>query len=364
MEIPVDVGDITPDWLTGCLRDSRVVTQARVVSIEARPMGFKGMTGQISQLLISYDQNEPGAPSSVVAKFSAPDPNERAIVHSMGFYEREVRFYKELAAKSPVRTPRCYFSAVDLGNGLSLLLLEDLSAMRNLTWDRLSVAEAELVVRDLAELHAAWWEHPQVKHSPWLQLKGFVSIEQAAPIFRETWEPFLAKLSIPVTEEILGLGRLTDRYLSVVSASVFSKSPLTLTHNDVQGENLFIAEDDGPPVVMIDWQLATPGWGVLDLSSLLVCQLPRQQRRGSEKRLLEIYHSVLTERGVTGYSLAQCQQDYRTALLVPAGRLATAVGIQPGLTAAPEAFWNTVFARMAEAMTDLEVSDVLRHQFG
>jgi hypothetical protein len=97
---------------------------------------------------------------------------------------------------------------------------------------------------------------------------------------------------------------------------------------------------------------------------LLVSQLSPQQRRGSEKRLLESYHAKLTERGVEGYSLAQCQQDYRLALLVPASRLATAVGIQPALTATPGAFWNTVFLRFAEAMRDLNVGEVLRHQFG
>jgi hypothetical protein len=229
------VGGITPDCLTSCLRADGVVTQASVASIDVLPVGFKGMTGQISQLLITYDQDEPGAPSSVVAKFSAPDPKEREMVHSLGFYEREVRFYRELAAKSRVRTPRCYFGAVDLDNGASLLLLEDLSAMRNLTWDRLSVDEAELVVRELAELHAAWWEDSQLSLTPWLQLKGLTSIDQAAPAFRDTWESFLAKLSIPVTAAILDVGRLTDRYLPAVYAAVFSKSPLTLTHNDVQG---------------------------------------------------------------------------------------------------------------------------------
>jgi thiamine kinase-like enzyme len=364
MEFPADVGGITPDWLTGCLQGGGVINRARVASIDVRPVGFKGMTGQISQLLITYDQEERGAPSSVVAKFSAPDPNERAMVHSLGFYEREVRFYQELAAKSPIRTPRCCFGAVDLDNGASLLLLEDLSAMRNLTWDRMSVDEAELVVRELAELHAAWWEDSQLRLTPWLQLKGLVSMDQAAPAFRENWESFLAKLSIPVTEEILEVGRLTDRYLPAVYTSVFSRPPLTLTHNDVQGENLFMADDEVPSVVMIDWQLTTPGWGALDLSSLLVCQLQPEQRRSNEIRLLETYHSALTDRGVEGYSLAQCQQDYRTALLVPASRLATAVGWHPGLTATPGAFWNAVFGRIAEGFSDLRVGELLREQFG
>jgi hypothetical protein len=42
---------------------------------------------------------------------------------------------------------------------------------------------------------------------------------------------------------------------------------------------------------------------------------------------------VLTERGVADYPLEQCRDDYGMALLLPASRLATAVGIHPGLTA-------------------------------
>jgi hypothetical protein len=60
--------------------------------------------------------------------------------------------------------------------------------------------------------------------------------------------------------------------------------------------------------------------------------------------------------------MAQCQQDYRTALLVPASRLATAIGFQPGLTAAPEGFWNVVFPRFAEAFSDLRVGELLRQR--
>ena len=50
----------------------------------------------------------------------------------MAFYEREIGFYRELAADCPVRTPRCYFGEVVMDSGASLLLLEDLSWMHNL----------------------------------------------------------------------------------------------------------------------------------------------------------------------------------------------------------------------------------------
>ena len=41
---------------------------------------------------------------SLVAKFSATQTEARAMAHSMGFYEREIGFYREPAANCPVRT--------------------------------------------------------------------------------------------------------------------------------------------------------------------------------------------------------------------------------------------------------------------
>jgi hypothetical protein len=46
----------------------------------------------------------------------------------------------------------------------------------------------------------------------------------------------------------------------------------------------------------------------------------------TEDRLLEIYHSVLTERGVADYPLGAVQGRLRIALLLPASHLATPVG--------------------------------------
>jgi hypothetical protein len=79
-----------------------------------------GLTGQLRRLRIRYDKAEPGAPSSLLAKFSALYTEVRAAVHSMGFYEREIGFYREFAADCPVRTPRCYFGEVEIDSGASL----------------------------------------------------------------------------------------------------------------------------------------------------------------------------------------------------------------------------------------------------
>ena len=364
MSVPADSDAITPDWLTAALREAEAISHARVTSIQSGPVGHMGMTGQLYRLRISYDKAEPGAPRSLLAKFSARHPEVRATVHSMGFYEREIGFYREFAADCPVRTPRCYFGEVEMDSGVSLLLLEDLTWMRNLNSAGGGVDEVELVIRELGKLHAAWWGDARLDQTPWLPMKGILTPDQTPVVLNQNWESFLGKLSIPVTEEVLSAGELCARYLSAVSISMYTQSPRTLIHHDVQGDNLLVAGDGEPSLALVDWQLTTAARPVLDLADFLVAHLDTSERRRHEDRLLEIYHSVLTERGVADYPLEQCRDDYRMALLLPASRLATAVGLHPGLTATPDGFWNVAFPRYARALTDLGVSELLQQHYG
>jgi Protein of unknown function (DUF1679)/Ecdysteroid kinase-like family len=364
MSVPANADEITPEWLTAALRTAGALDQARVKSIKSAPTGRLGFTGQLLRLLISYDEAEPGAPSSLVAKFSAPRPELREVIHSMGFYEREIGFYRELARDCPIRTPRCYFGDVDMDSGASLLLLEDLSWMHGLNSAGGSVEEAALVIRELGKLHAAWWGDARLDHIPWLDMKGFLTPDQAQLMFIQEWESFLGKLSIPVTEELLWAGELCKRYLFAVSVSMYTEPPRTLIHNDVQGDNLLVAGDGEPSLGIVDWQLTTAARPGVDLARFLVGYLDTTERRRHEDRLLEVYHSVLIKRGVAGYSLEQCRDDYRVSLVMAASRLATAVGHHPGLTATLDGYWNIVFPRYARALADLGVAELLQQRYG
>ena len=96
------------------------------------------------------------------------------------------------------------------------------------------------------------------------------------------------------------------------------------------------------------------------LARFLVSYLDIAERRGHEDRLLQNYHSLLTERGVADYSLEQCWDDYRMGLVMSASRLATGVGLLPGVTPTPGGFWNVAFPRYAQALADLSVGELLR----
>ena len=195
-------------------------------------------------------------------------------------------------------------------------------------------------------------------------MKGMLTPDEALLVFTQNWESFLGKLSVPVTEELLAAGDICRLYLRVVSVAMYSGPPRTLIHNDVQGNNLLVDRDGEPLLAIVDWQLTTPARPGPDLAGFLVGHLETTERRRHENRLLEMYYSVLIQHGITGYSFEQCWDDYRTALVMTASRLATAVGYHPGLTVTPDGFWNVVFPRYAQALADLGVAELLQQRYG
>ncbi len=362
MGIPADADEITPLWLTDALRTAGVIDRASVVAIEHRAVGQVSMAGQIRQLRITYDENPSGAPDRLVAKFSAGG-EARAITHSMGFYEREVGFYRHFAAAVPVPTPTCYFGDVDAESGASLLLIEDLTSMDHPDAIDGSVEDVKAVLAELAKLHAAWWQDARLEETPWLPMRGMMSPEEAPPTFTQAWPSFLRKLSVPITAEILAAGELGTRFLQPTFVAMYCEPPRTLIHHDVQGDNLLVAADRARPPVFIDWQLTTGARAVIDVADLIGGHLGTAERRTNEHRLLETYHAALRARGVAGYAFEDCWDDYRTALLLPACRLATAVGLHPGLATAQGGFWDIVFPRFALALSDLGVGDLLQRRY-
>jgi aminoglycoside/choline kinase family phosphotransferase len=364
MDIPVRIDGLTPDWLTTTLQTTGVLAQARITALHHQDLGAKkGTTGQLARIRLDYDALETNAPRSLIAKFSSLDPGTREAVHSMGFYEREVRFYEQLAARSLLRTPRCYFGSVDLASGYSLLLLEDLAPARNgSSAGRCSVAEAESALRALAPFHATWWQQPLLQEHPWLQLRSFVAAEQLQAVFHQTWEPFLSKLSIPITDEIIRLGEWLSLYLERVSRYIYQEGPRTLIHHDFHADNLFFGDDSDPQsLVVADWQLTTYGRAVLDVAWFLGGSLDSNDRREHESRLLRIYYALLVDKRVHDYTFEQCLDDYRLAMLLPPARTVAAVGISAlsGDTKKGGP-WDVILPRYCRALHDFDAGSLLR----
>jgi hypothetical protein len=350
----VDPDGLTAEWLTEVFVAQGRLRSGSVVSCNSEPLEAMSFTGVFRRLELDYDVDAPGLPRTLIAKFSAPDPEQRATMTSMGFYAREVAFYRELAASTPVAVPICYYAAVDESDGRCVILLEDLtSARRGRSADRCSVAEVELAIDAIVPLHARWWQNPEAASRPWLNPDTNIPIDFFVETFDAQWSTFGEKLSIPITDHMRQFAELAAAELRSVLQRMFYEPPLTVIHNDYQADNLLFGRDaDSPAVVVIDWQLPVRGRGTVDVAYLMSGSMDPVDRGHHESKLLRRYAAALQANAIRGYDLDRCLDDYRAALLIPPARLACAVGITPHMTPHDGAFWDVLFARQVRALVE------------
>src|SRR5829696_7425939 len=118
MQAPASPHELTADWLASVL-DGQGLEPASIQAFSAELLGGEqGITGQLARLRLRYQDDRPGLPTTLIAKFSAAEPGARAVISALGHYEREVRFYELLSSRPPVPTPHCNYS--ELGSETSL----------------------------------------------------------------------------------------------------------------------------------------------------------------------------------------------------------------------------------------------------
>jgi aminoglycoside phosphotransferase (APT) family kinase protein len=161
-----------------------------------------------------------------------------------------------------------------------------------------------------------------------------------------SWSSFLRKLSIPLTSRIRETGDWIEQTLGTAGTTLFDAGPRTLTHNDVQADNLFFGAAEGG-VIFIDWQMVTYARCVIDVGGWIRGSLQPEVRRTVESQLIRLYHDALVANGVHDYTFDHCLVDYQLATVLAPARLACAVGLSDGLQAHPGAFWDTLFPRYA-----------------
>ncbi len=114
-------GDLTASWLT------EKIGAGDVTEFTVERIG----TGQMSECYrVQLTYAVPGGPSSVVLKVAATDPMSRQTGQALGLYEREVRFYAEVAPRLGGPIAPCYHAAVDAQTGAFDLLLGDAGLRR------------------------------------------------------------------------------------------------------------------------------------------------------------------------------------------------------------------------------------------
>jgi hypothetical protein len=349
--IPQHLDELTPEWVTSALRARGVLGSASVTELGKEILGEgEGFIGQIVRLHLQLDRPEPGAPATLIAKLPIGLDQNRALGEMLGAYEREIRFYEELAGDVELRTPRCYFSAMDPHplagreeralrifqkiptwvlrlvlplllwiSGRSkrryVLLLEDLAPAR--VGDQIAgctPAECERILRELAIAQARIWNSARFEPLFWLARTNLVP-RVSHLMFRRNRHVFLEEFASRLPDSILPISEWLDAN-GIALMDHLASPPLALAHGDYRLDNLFFGSSgDGAELAVIDWQGAGCGRPALDVGYFIVTNLSSEFAAESEESLVRAYHEELVAGGVRDYPFEQCWRDYQLSKL-------------------------------------------------
>jgi hypothetical protein len=316
--IPRSPDEITPEWLTRALRDGGVIGEANVTSVSPEPIGAgAGFLGQLAKVTVTYDREEPGVPASLIAKLPALDPGGREIGNLFRFYEREIRFYEDLADGIEMGVPKRYYSAMDVAGDEYLLLIEDLApAVVGDEAAGLSLEQSELAIDSLAKFQAVWWESLKLAKLDWMPFVNAPVHQSAQPSYQQAWGPFCEAFGDKISPRMMAIGEeMRDHVIDLLN--YMEPSPRTIIHGDFRGDNVFYGDGvTSKPFYAIDWQISSKGRGVFDIAYFLCTSVDPAMRKAHEMRLIRRWHDIISETNDTsGYSYEQAVEDYRVSAL-------------------------------------------------
>lgn len=277
--------DLTPDWLTG------VLPTGTVAGFSTERIG----TGQMSEcyrVALTYTDDDGGGPPTVVFKVAASDPTSRQTGLALGLYEREVRFYTDIAPTLGGPVAPCYHADFDSASGFFDLLLGD--ATPALVGDEISgatVDQAMLAVTQLGHLHGPLLGDTSLADAPWLNRPAPVNQELLAQLYAGFADRYAAAIT---PQHRMVCERLVASFDEYLNAGAETDQLLGLVHGDYRLDNLlFGAHGAERPLTVVDWQTVTWGPALTDLAYFLGCALSVADRRTHYDELLRAYHRAL-----------------------------------------------------------------------
>ena len=351
-EIPTDISNVTPDWLTALLR-ARGYDDAQVVEVDATPVG----TGQMAssfRLALRY-ATPCRLPDTMVAKLATGPAAQREF--GSGAFRNEVRFYRELVSTFRVPTPAVFATICSDSGSEFVLLLEDIADGRQ--GDQIagcSADEVRSVAVAAAGLHGPRWDDTTL-------LDDF-------PLPTPDDCDVMESLLDPMADVFRSRFTLSAAQSSVVDWLVRDAGPwirtpaehFALIHGDLRADNVMLRGDGS--LSILDWQTITTGNPLRDIAFLLATSLTPDDRRMHERRIVTDYHHALRAWGaalstpgapssVLDYTFDDCWRDYVDNLIqAPLIIVFGAAAAQP--TDRGDAMFSVMLERTAAAVADLD----------
>ena len=276
--------DLTADWLTAALGVA-TVTDFTWVRIG---------TGQMSEcyrVALTYAVGGDG-PRSVVLKVAAADPSSRQTGLALGLYEREIRFYTDVAPDLHGPIAPCYHAAFDPATGVFDLLLGD--AAPAVVGDEIlgaTIEQAILALTQLGRVHGPLFGDASLAGAQWINRESPLNQGLIAALYAGFIDRYEDRIA-PAHREVCD--RLVSTFDAYLAEEAASERPKGLVHGDYRLDNmLFGGAGADRPLTVVDWQTVTWGPAFTDVAYFIGCALTVSERRDHYDALLRAYHDAL-----------------------------------------------------------------------
>lgn len=312
LDIRSDPRTIDTAWMATVLDAAGVSAGSTLVDCRFEGFVGTGQTGCNGRFSLTWSESSDSVvrPASVMGKFPSLDETARATGFGGSAYVTEYNFYSRVASTVKVRAPKCHHAALDLPAQQFCLIMEDLSGSeQGDQFVGLTLDEAELAVEQAVLMHAPRWGDPTLSE---IAANPSTVDERAAMlgmIYSMLLPAFVERLGPRLEEPILAL--INDFAPHVARWALGSGTPLTLAHYDFRPDNFLFARRPGaPPLVVVDWQTANQGLGMVDTAYMIAGSFTPERRREVERELLESYRVRMNAAGVA-YDRDTAWCDYR-----------------------------------------------------
>jgi hypothetical protein len=290
--------DLTPEWFTDTLRASGALdAEGKVTAVSLAPLGKdESMMSRLQMASLSYEGATAG-PDQVVVKMSSPAEKERFVAGMFKFYEREIRFYNEFAARTTIRRPACHLAEIHPENPDFVLVLEDIGGRRSVDQvDGLNFADTLTAIDAMVELQAPFWGADLESASETFFKFDSEGLHALIPdAFHNDWVPTKERYGDRMHPEVVALA---DRFREVCAdvLRAMNGPQDTLIHGDFRADN-FLFDDDG--VIVFDYQLAAVSHGAVDLAYMLSQSVDSEVMATRADELIEHYITQLAAHGIS-----------------------------------------------------------------
>jgi hypothetical protein len=275
--------DLTVEWLTAAL------------GVPVSDFAFERIgTGQMSECYrvgLTYADGDSG-PSSVVLKVAATDPVSRQTGLALGLYEREVRFYTDIAPRINGPVAPCHHAGLDVETGAFHLLLGD--AGPAVVGDEIrgaTVEQATLALTELGRVHAPLLGDTAMASADWLNRESPMNQALIGQLYAGFFQRYRDQIA-PEHRDVCE--RLVASFDAYVASEIAPQRAHGLVHGDYRLDNMLFGESGADrPLTVVDWQTVTWGPPMTDVAYFLGCALPDDLRRDHYEALLRAYHGAL-----------------------------------------------------------------------